>query len=74
MLGTLYARNNMWLAAVKQYRTFLKEYPDETEMALSLLEAYRRLKLNDIYQEQYETWEDAMKSGKDYTLYPDSLF
>jgi len=74
MLGTLYARNNMWLAAVKQYRAFLKEYPDETEMALSLLEAYRRLKLEDIYQEQYETWEDAMKSGKDYTLYPASLF
>jgi hypothetical protein len=74
MLGTLYARNNMWLAAIKQYRTFLQEYPDETEMALSLLEAYRRLKLNDIYQEQYKTWEDAMKTGKDYTLYPDSLF
>ncbi len=74
MLGTLYARTGMWLAAIKQYRTFLKDYPDETEMALPLLEAYRRLKLSEIYQEQYETWEDAMKSGKDYTLYPDSLF
>ena len=60
MIGTLYEKQNMWVAAMDQYKKYLAENPDEIEMTPYLFRVYKKLYLNDIYKRELEKWRVAM--------------
>ncbi len=61
MLGSFFEREQMWSAAMDQYKTYLKENPDEIEMTPYLFRVYKKLKLQRIYKDELNLWAQAMK-------------
>ena len=61
MLGSLFEKQNMWVAAMDQYQTYLNENPDDIEMTPYLFRVYKRLKLNKVYKQGLVDWQKAMK-------------
>lgn len=59
MLGSFFEKQDMWVAAMDQYRLYLNENPDELEMTPYLFRVYKKLKLNDIYKKELEQWKAA---------------
>lgn len=60
MMGTLYEKQDMWVAAMDQYKQYLDENPDEIEMTPYLFRVYKKLYLNDVYKNELEKWRTAM--------------
>jgi hypothetical protein len=61
MLGSLFEKQNMWVAAMDQYQTYLNENPDDIEMTPYLFRVYKRLKLQKVYKQGLLSWQKAMK-------------
>lgn len=59
MLGSFFEKQEMWVAAMDQYRLYLEENPDELEMTPYLFRVYKKLKLNTIYKKELEDWKTA---------------
>jgi len=59
MLGSLFEKQEMWVAAMDQYRRYLNENPDELEMTPYLFRVYKKLKLETVYKKELEAWKDA---------------
>ncbi len=59
MLGSFFEKQGMWVAAMDQYRLYLKENPDELEMTPYLFRVYKKLKLNIVYKKELEDWKTA---------------
>jgi len=59
MLGSFFEKQEMWVAAMDQYRLYLEENPDELEMTPYLFRVYKKLKLNGIYKKELEAWKVA---------------
>ncbi len=57
MLGNYYEDQNLYVAAMTQYRQYLKENPDEIEMAPYLFRVYKKLKLNKTYKTELEEYK-----------------
>jgi len=62
LLGSLFEENNMWVAAMDLYRQYLQANPDEIEMTPYLFRVYRRLRLEDLLQEELEKWKTDMRT------------
>jgi len=60
MKGTLYEKQNMWVAAMDQYKQYLEENPDEIEMTPYLFRVYKKLYLDNTYKKELEKWRTAM--------------
>ena len=60
MIGSLYEKQNMWVAAMDQYKQYLDENPDEIEMTPYLFRVYKKLYLDDVYKKELEKWRTAM--------------
>ncbi|MBT6615374.1 MAG: hypothetical protein HOB38_24980, partial [Deltaproteobacteria bacterium] len=61
MLGSLFEKQDMWVAAMDQYQAYLNDNPDDIEMTPYLFRVYKRLKLNKQYKEGLINWQKAMK-------------
>lgn len=59
MLGSFFEKQEMWVAAMDQYRIYLQENPDELEMTPYLFRVYKKLKLNTVYKKELEAWKEA---------------
>jgi hypothetical protein len=59
MLGSYFEKNDMWVAAMDQYKLYLEENPDELEMTPYLFRIYKKLYLEDIYKNELEKWKAA---------------
>ncbi len=60
ILGTYYEKQDMWVAAMDQYRKYLADNPDDIEMTPYLFRVYKKLKLDGIYKKELEAWNLAM--------------
>ncbi|MCP4751446.1 MAG: hypothetical protein GY866_11170 [Proteobacteria bacterium] len=60
MLGSYYEKQKMWVAAMDQYKQYLKENPDDIEMAPYLFRVYKKLRLDKIYRKELEKWKQAL--------------
>lgn len=61
MLGSLFEKQEMWIAAMDLYQEYLNDNPDDIEMTPYLFRVYKRLKLNRTYKEELMEWQKAMK-------------
>lgn len=61
MLGSLFEKEEMWVAAMDQYTEYLQNNPDEIEMTPYLFRVYKKLKLEDKYKSELVKWQQAMK-------------
>ena len=61
MLGSLFEKQEMWVAAMRQYQEYLAENPDEIEMTPYLFRVYKRLKLEKKYTQELINWQKAIK-------------
>lgn len=61
MLGSLFEREEMWSAAMDQYKMYLEENPDEIEMTPYLFRVYKKLRLKEVYKNELSLWAQAMK-------------
>lgn len=61
MLGTYYEKEDMWVAAMDQYRRYLAENPDDYEMTPYLFRVYKKLKLDQVYEKELEEWNVASR-------------
>jgi len=59
VLGSYFEKEEMWVAAMDQYKKYLEMNPDELEMAPYLFRVYQKLKLDSIYQKELEAWKTA---------------
>ena len=59
MLGSFFEKQEMWVAAMDQYRLYLTENPDELEMTPYLFRVYKKLKLQSAYKKELEAWKEA---------------
>lgn len=60
ILGTYYEKMDMWVAAMDQYKKYLQENPDDIEMTPYLFRVYKKLKLEETYTKELDTWTQAM--------------
>ncbi|MCP4752961.1 MAG: hypothetical protein GY866_18900, partial [Proteobacteria bacterium] len=60
MLGSFFEKENIWVAAMDQYKLYLRENPDEIEMTPYLFRVYKKLKLSAVYKSELAAWTDAM--------------
>jgi Magnetotaxis protein MtxA, C-terminal domain/Magnetotaxis protein MtxA, Immunoglobulin-like domain len=58
MLGTYYEENDMWVAAMGQYKKYLADYPEEIEMTPYLFKVYNRLKLENTYKKELAIYKE----------------
>jgi magnetotaxis MtxA-like protein len=61
MLGSLFERQQMWVAAMDSYQAYLDSNPDEIEMTPYLFRVYKKLKLQRKYKKALFEWQQAMK-------------
>ena len=61
MLGSFFEKQDMWVAAMDQYREYLKENPEEIEMSPYLFRVYKKLRLDKIYKQELASWKKAMQ-------------
>ena len=61
MLGSFFEREEMWTAAMDQYKAYLSENPEEIEMTPYLFRVYKKLKLQKMYNDELNAWRQAMK-------------
>jgi len=61
MTGSFFEKQNMWIAAMDQYKRYLVENPDEIEMSPYLFKMYKKLKLNTIYSKELKEYKEAMR-------------
>jgi len=61
MLGSLFERQQMWVAAMDSYQAYLDNNPDEIEMTPYLFRVYKKLKLERKYKLALLEWQQAMK-------------
>ena len=61
MLGSFFEKQDMWVAAMDQYRQYLKENPEEIEMSPYLFRVYKKLGLDNIYKDELANWKRAMQ-------------
>lgn len=61
MLGSFFEKQDMWVAAMDQYRQYLSENPDEIEMSPYLFRVYKKLQLEGIYRTELAQWKKAMQ-------------
>jgi hypothetical protein len=61
MLGSFFEKEQMWSAAMDQYKIYLEENPDEIEMTPYLFRVYKKLKFKNIYKDELKLWTQAMK-------------
>ena len=61
ILGSFFEKQDMWVAAMDQYREYLKENPEEIEMSPYLFRVYKKLSLEKIYKEELAAWKKAMQ-------------
>lgn len=61
MMGSLFEKQEMWVAAMDQYKKYLDENPDEIEMTPYLFRVYKKLKLERKYKKELINWQQAMK-------------
>jgi hypothetical protein len=59
MLGSYFEKNDMWVAAMDQYKLYLEENPDELEMTPYLFRIYKKLYLEGVYKHELEKWKAA---------------
>ena len=57
MLGNYYEDQKLFVAAMEQYRQYLKDNPDEIEMAPYLFRVYKKLKLDKTYQVELDEYK-----------------
>lgn len=60
MLGSLFEKREMWVAAMNQYNQYLADNPDEIEMTPYLFRVYKKLKLERKYKKELASWQDSM--------------
>ncbi len=61
MLGSFFEKEQMWIAAMDQYKKYLDNNPDEIEMTPYLFRVYKKLKLKKVYKKELSEWTQAMK-------------
>lgn len=61
MAGSFLEKQEMWVAAMDQYKKYLMENPDEIEMSPYLFKMYKKLKLNKIYLQELKKYKEAMR-------------
>ncbi len=52
ILGTYYEKQDMWVAAMDHYKSYLINNPDDIEMTPYLFRVYKKLKLNNVYDKE----------------------
>lgn len=52
MLGSLYEKKKIWVAAMDQYKKYLNDNPEEIEMTPYLFKVYKKLKLEKTWKEE----------------------
>jgi hypothetical protein len=57
MMGNYYEDQGLYVAAMDQYRKYLKDNPDEVEMAPYLFRVYKKLKLEKVYKTELEAYK-----------------
>jgi len=60
MLGSFYEKEEMWVAALDQYKAYLTENPDEVEMTPYLFRIYKKLKLKNLHKKELEEYKKAL--------------
>ncbi|PCI29434.1 MAG: hypothetical protein COB67_04045 [SAR324 cluster bacterium] len=60
MLGSFFEKEEMWVAAMEQYRQYLEENPDEIEMTPYLFRIYKKLKLKKLYRKELGEYKAAL--------------
>ncbi len=60
MMGNYYEDQGLYVAAMEQYQKYLKDNPDEIEMAPYLFRVYKKLKLEKTYKTELETYKAAL--------------
>ncbi len=61
ILGGLFEKQEMWIAAMDQYQQYLEDNPDEIEMTPYLFRVYKKLKLERKYKRELIEWQQAME-------------
>jgi len=62
MLGGVFEKEKMWVAALDQYQKYLAENPDEIEMKPYLFRVYKKLMLKDIYSRELEAFQKEIEA------------
>ncbi len=57
MLGNYFEDQQLYVAAMEKYRQYLKDNPDEIEMAPYLFRVYKKLKLDKTYRAELEEYK-----------------
>ncbi|MBU2512219.1 hypothetical protein KJ966_12845 [bacterium] len=52
ILGTYFEKEDMWVAAMDHYKSYLTNNPDDIEMTPYLFRVYKKLKLENIYDKE----------------------
>ncbi|MDH5560113.1 MAG: hypothetical protein OEY59_04580 [Deltaproteobacteria bacterium] len=61
MLGSLFEEQNIWVAAMDQYKNYLQENPDEVEMTPYLFKTYKELRLDTTYKNELDQYWASMR-------------
>ncbi len=61
MTGSFFEKQQMWIAAMDQYKKYLIDNPDEIEMTPYLFKMYKTLKLDGIYTIELAEFNEAMR-------------
>ncbi len=62
MLGGVFEKEKMWVAALDQYQKYLAENPDEIEMKPYLFRVYKKLMLKDIYSKELQAFQKEIEA------------
>lgn len=60
MLGSLYEKKKIWVAAMDHYKKYLNDNPEEIEMTPYLFKVYKKLKLEKVWKEELAQYKDAL--------------
>lgn len=61
ILGTYFEKEDMWVAAMDHYKSYLSDNPDEIEMTPYLFRVYRKLKLMELYKKERTAYLAAVE-------------
>lgn len=60
MLGSLYEKKKIWVAAMDQYKKYLSDNPEEIEMTPYLFKVYKKLKLEKTWKEELSQYKAGL--------------
>jgi hypothetical protein len=62
MLGGVFEKEKMWVAALDQYQKYLAENPDEIEMKPYLFRVYKKLMLKALFSKELESFQKEIEA------------